>query len=141
MLRAADGLRALPGWDVTVNAEVGRQFVAGIPIVADAAAHGADVIIIGLGTNGPFSIQRFDEMMRAAGGARVVLVNIQLPDEAYPYEGPTNDILRAGAARWGATLVDWNAASNGHPEYLRPDGYHLDAPGVAVYLSLVAAAL
>jgi hypothetical protein len=141
MLKAADGLRGLAGLDVTVDAEVGRQFRAGIDPVAAAVAAGATTVIIHLGTNGPFTDAQFEAMLTAAGGARVVLVTIQLPDAAYPHEGPTNAQLRDGAARHGAALVDWNAATEGHPELLRPDGYHMDDAAVPLYVSLIAAAL
>jgi hypothetical protein len=141
MLRAADALRALPGVDVTVDAEVGRQFRTGIPLVAAAVARGASIVIVHLGTNGPVSEARFEEMMAAAGGARVVVVTVQLPDESYPHEAPTNAVLRDGAARHGAAVVDWNEATNGHPELLRPDGYHMDPAAVPLYAALVAAAL
>jgi hypothetical protein len=138
MLRAAD---SLAGLDVTVDASVGRQWSAGIPIVRDAVAAGATTVVIHLGTNGPVSEAQFEQMMAAAGGARVVVVTVQLPDDRYPHEAPTNDVLRAGAARHGAALVDWNEATNGHPELLRPDGYHMDPTAVPLYVSLVAAAL
>ena len=61
--------------------------------------------------------------------------------DAYPHEAPTNAVLREGAARHGAALVDWNEATNGHPELLRPDGYHMEASAAPLYVSLVAAAL
>jgi hypothetical protein len=141
MLRAADALHALPGWDITVDAAVGRQFRTGIPLVAAASARGTDVVVIHLGTNGPFTPAEFEEMMTAAGGAKVVLVTVQLPDETYAHERPTNDMLREGAARWGATLVDWNGATNGHPEMLRPDGYHMELAAAPLYAGLIAAAL
>jgi hypothetical protein len=141
MLRAADALRALPGYSVTVDAEVGRQWRAGIPLVQAAVAGGASIVVIHLGTNGPFTDGQFEEMMAAAGSARIVLVTVQLPDDSYPHEGPTNEMIRAGAVRHGAAVVDWNAATNGHPELLRPDGYHMDESAVGLYAGLVAAAL
>jgi hypothetical protein len=141
MLRAADALQALPGRDVTVDASVGRQWNAGVPLVRAAVEAGATTVVIHLGTNGPVSDAQFDQMMAAAAGARVVIVTVQLPDATYPHEAPTNEVLRAGAARHGAAIVDWNAATNGHPELLRPDGYHMDPSAVPLYASLVDAAL
>jgi hypothetical protein len=141
MLRAAQALRALPEADVTVDAEVGRQFRAGIPLVRAAVANGATTVVIHLGTNGPVSEASFDEMLAAAAGAKVVVVTIQVPDDAYPHEAPTNAVLQEGAGRHAAALVDWNGATNGRPELLRPDGYHMDESAVPLYVSLVAAAL
>jgi hypothetical protein len=80
-------------------------------------------------------------MFAAASGAKVVVVTIQLPDASYPHEAPTNAMLRDGAARHGAAIADWNAASDADPTMLRPDGYHLDPSAVGAYAALVAAAL
>jgi lysophospholipase L1-like esterase len=40
-----------------------------------------------------------------------------------------------------ARLVDWHAASAGHPELFWPDGLHPRPEGATLFASLVAAAL
>jgi hypothetical protein len=141
MLRAADALRALSGREVTVDAEVGRQFRAGIAPVTAAVAAGATVVVVHLGTNGPFSEDTFEQMVAAAGGAKLVFVTIQLPDATYPHEGPTNALLRDGAARHGAAIVDWNELTNGRPDLLAVDGYHMSPSGIPEYVALLTPAL
>jgi putative cell wall-binding protein len=144
MLGAKSQLQAIGGgWTVTVDAVVSRQFRDGIPLIADAAARHVARIVVHLGTNGPVSTSQFDQAMQAANGAgKVVVLTIQLPNTSrYAYEAATNDVIRSGAQRWGATLVDWNRASGAHPEWLGSDGTHLTASGAHAYASLVAAAL
>ena len=144
MLGAKTQLEAIgDGWTVSVDAVVSRQFRDGIPLVADAAARHVTRIVVHLGTNGPVSTSQFDQAMQAAGGAnRVVVLTIQLPNTSkYEFEASTNDVIRSGAQRWGATLVDWNRESGAHPEWLGSDGTHLTASGARAYASLVAAAL
>jgi lysophospholipase L1-like esterase len=34
-------------------------------------------------------------------------------------------------------VVDWNAISEGHPEYFAPDGVHLVPAGVNAYVSAI----
>jgi hypothetical protein len=142
MLGAKPQLEAIPGWHIAVDAEVNRQFNAGIPLLEAAAATGPDRVVLQLGNNGPVTDAMFDRAMQPlAGIPRVIVLTIQLPDERYPHEAPTNDVIRAGAARWGAVLVDWNQATNGHDEYFGGDGVHLRPPGAVTFAALVAAAL
>ena len=58
---------------IDVEAFVSFQFYEGIPLVQTLRSEGrlGAIIVIGLGTNGPFSDAQFDEMMSAcAGGVR-----------------------------------------------------------------------
>jgi len=54
---------------------------------------------------------------------------------------PNNQVLADGVARYPdkAVLVDWYAASAGHPEYFW-DGLHLTPRGAEAYAGLIAAA-
>lgn len=69
----------IPGIDV--EATVSFQFYQGIELAQSLRAEhrlGA-IVVIGLGTNGPFSTQQFDQMMAAcAGASRVVFINVHV---------------------------------------------------------------
>jgi hypothetical protein len=81
-------------------------------------------------------------MAATAGARRVIVLTVQLPDRTrYAYETATNDVLRRGAARHGAVLVDWHDATEWRAGVLQPDGIHLTAAGAELYASLVGAAL
>ncbi len=124
---------------VTVDGQVGRQFTAGVRIVDSLRAAGSlpPVVVVALGTNGSFSPQDFDAMMRAAAGARrVVFVNVRVPRV---WEADVNATLRAGVTRYrSATLADWSAASQGHAEWFARDGYHLTPAGAEALARLIA---
>jgi GDSL-like Lipase/Acylhydrolase family len=143
MLGAKSRLEAIPGWTFVIDAKVSRQFSAGLPLLADAAAHHPQVVVLHLGTNGPVSDAMFDSAMAAVAGVpKLIVLTIQLPPlDRYAYEDSTNDVIKRGAARYGATVVDWNAATNDHPELFAADGIHPQAAGSALYASLVTAAL
>lgn len=141
MLGAASALRRdIPSIDV--DAVVSRQWDRGIAVVNADRESGRlrPTLVVGLGTNGTVTAAEFDEMMRAAAGARrVVIVSLHVPRS---WEAQDNAVLRAGVARWPqAVLADWNAASAGHPEWFGPDGYHLEAAGARAYADLIAAAV
>ncbi|HZR11849.1 MAG TPA: hypothetical protein VFC33_01245 [Acidimicrobiia bacterium] len=135
MLGAAPQLRAR---GITVDAVESRQWGTGTQILERMAAGGAlpSVVVVHLGTNGPFSAAQFDATMRAIGPRKVVFVNAHEPRS---WEQAVNATLQAGVARWpNARLVDWNAASTPHPEWFWQDDIHLRPQGAQAYAALVA---
>lgn len=55
-----------------------------------------------------------------------------------PHLVPNNAVLADGVGRYAekAVLVDWQATSEGHPEYFW-DGIHLTPEGAAAYATLI----
>lgn len=128
----------IPG--AQIDGLVSRQFESGIAVVQAERAAGTlgNVLVVELGTNGTVTSTDFDDMMQAAAGvARVVFVNINVPR---PWEDPDNAVLAAGVARYPgvAVLADWNALSTGHPEWFTPDQVHLEPAGAQALAGLVA---
>jgi lysophospholipase L1-like esterase len=55
-----------------------------------------------------------------------------------PWKESNNELISEVAARYPqATLIDWSAISDGHPEYFAPDGVHLVPTGVSVYVQAI----
>jgi hypothetical protein len=141
MIGAAKQLRSVIG-DIEVDAKVSRQAVTTVKLVRarrDAGQLG-DVVVIHIGTNGPFSAQRFDEIMaQLVNVRRVVVVTVKVPRR---WEAPNNNMLIEGVTRYpNAVLVDWRAASADHPELFWRDGIHLRPAGARLYVDLIAAAI
>jgi len=131
MIDAEPGLqRDIPGIDV--EATVGFQFYQGIQLLQTLRAEhrlGA-IIVIGLGTNGPFSDAQFDQLMAAcAGASRVVFITVHVDQ---PWQDQVNAALAAGVARYPklAVLADWAALAALHPDWFYSDGTHLPIGGV-----------
>jgi len=138
MLGASGDLeRAIPG--VEIDAVVGRQASTGIDILRARAAAGLipDVVIFGLGTNGPLTTRQLDEAMEALTGVqRVVIVNNSMPRA---WEGPNNALLADTVQRYPNTvLADWHAVTSARPDLLVADAIHLQASGAHAYAALVA---
>jgi hypothetical protein len=128
----------IPG--VRADGVVGRQFATGIGVVAADRAAGTlgNVLVVELGTNGTVTGQDVDAMMQAAAGAaRVVFVNLNVPR---PWEEADNAVLAAGVARYPglAYLADWYTLSSGHPDWFDPDQVHLDPAGAQALAQLIA---
>lgn len=141
MLGASSALRsAIPS--IEVDAVVSRQWDAGVATVGADRDQGRlrPTLVVDLGTNGTVSASEFDAMVRAASGTRrIVVVTVRVPRS---WEGEVNAALHAGVSRTpGTVLVDWYAASAGHPEWFAPDGYHLQPAGARAFASLVAGAV
>jgi peptidoglycan/LPS O-acetylase OafA/YrhL len=142
MLGAVDALRRdIPNL-TTIDARESRQIPEAIGVIRQLRATDelGEVVIVHMGDNGVVTDEQFDGMMRVLSGAREVLVvNTTVPD-GYQW-APNNEVLAEGVARYPnkAVLVDWHAASAGHPEYFW-DGLHLTPRGARAYAGLIAAA-
>lgn len=138
---AASALEAvLP--DARVDGEVSRQLYVGQDVYAADTADGYDpeVVIFALGTN---SLIRDESTVQAlidvVGGRPLYFVTIRCP---LPLQDMNNEILRRFAAdNPNVGIIDWNGASEGHPEYLVDDGIHLTSAGRDAYARLVRQAL
>jgi hypothetical protein len=142
MLGAVDTLHEeIPNLTV-LDARGSRQAPEAIGVLRQLRASGklGDVVIVHIGDNGTFTAEEFDEMMGVLSGVRKVLVvNVTIPD-GHSWV-PNNEVLADGVRRHPdkAVLVDWYAASAGHPEYFW-DGLHLTPQGARAYADTIAAA-
>lgn len=138
MLGASSELRQeIPG--VEIDAVVGRQASTGIDILRARAARGdiPEIVLFGLGTNGPLTSGLLDEAMDAMVGVqRVVFVNNSMPRS---WEAPNNALLATAVQTHPtAVLADWYTLTTGVPGLLATDDIHLLASGARAYADLVA---
>ena len=138
MVGAAQALANRLGPSLTVDAEVGRQLDEATDLVAAMAANGTlgRVVLVNLGTNGPFTAEQVDALIAAAGAdRRVLLVNVVVPRR---WEAEVNDLLAAAAGRHpNAVLVDWRSLATSEPGVLRDDGFHVTPNGAERYADLI----
>jgi peptidoglycan/LPS O-acetylase OafA/YrhL len=138
LVGAAPVLAHRLGGALSVDAEVGRQLADVVDLVAAKAADGSlgEVVVLHLGTNGPFTGEEIDELMAAAGPDRLVLlVNVLVPRR---WEGEVNAALAAAAGRYpNARVVDWRSLATSEAGLIRDDGYHLTPNGAERYADLL----
>jgi peptidoglycan/LPS O-acetylase OafA/YrhL len=137
MLGAARHLR-VPGAQITIDAVVGRQASAVVDLLEQLKASGEkpEVVVIHIGNNGTLREQQFEAMVKLLKNVpNVVFVNTKVPRR---WQDPNNAVLTAGARRHSRILlVDWLSYSQGHPEWFRTDGYHLQPDGAEAYAGLL----
>ncbi|MCB1247063.1 MAG: acyltransferase, partial [Acidimicrobiia bacterium] len=121
---------------VWVDAEVNRQFRSAPRILDRLAARGqlGDVVVVHLGTNGPFSATDLDEVMGVLASCdRVVFVTAKVPRR---WEDAVNRTILEGADRWPQIDVfDWHTIGNEHPDWFYSDRVHLNGPGKIGYVT------
>ncbi|GAA4203545.1 acyltransferase family protein [Actinocatenispora rupis] len=143
MLAAAPALqRRLPG--ISIDAKVSRAMQPAPGILSGMAGRGTlrPVVLLGLGTNGPFPRSLLEGVVRRLGPhRRLFLVNVYLPTR--PWGGQVNRTLEQVAAEFdNVYLVDWRDAAAKHENLLWPDRIHPRPGGGAnLYARTVAAAL
>lgn len=130
---------ALPSCGI-VDAAESRQLSSAPEVLAQHLGPGIERVVLHLGTNGEISPGTADAVLGSlAAVPKVLVVNVQL-NGSRPWEGPVNQVLADAVARHpNAVLVDWKAASDGHPEYFSGDGIHMAAAGAQVYGFVIAA--
>jgi lysophospholipase L1-like esterase len=125
-----------------IQADVGFQAADAIAVLQRRRAAGqlGDVVVIHIGTNGTFTAEQFDEIMRVlADVPKVAFVNVKAPRT---WEQPNNNMLADKVRQYPNTvLVDWHAASVGRPDFFVEDGIHLQPEGQQAYADLIAASL
>lgn len=142
MLGAAPALRTVLQASVFVDARVGRQVSECLAILHVWHDNGllGDVVVVHIGNNGTFNQDQFNEMRDIlAQVPKVIFLTNKVPRM---WEGPNNDLIRAGAASMpNAVLIDWKVEGDAHPEFFYSDGMHLRPDGAQYYAGLINAQL
>ena len=132
MLGARGSLQAaVPG--IAVDAKVSRQWGQAIDVLAFYRDQGllADTVVVHLGTNGAFSPEAFDEMMRVVGNRQVYFLTARVPRL---WEADVNQKLHDGAKRWkNAHVLEWRDFAGSHDDWFAGDGFHVTRVGAQAY--------
>ncbi|NMD71759.1 acyltransferase family protein [Bacillus sp. DNRA2] len=130
----------IPG--IIVDGKVGRQLIQAIPEVSVMKSNGnlGNVIIIQLGTNGPFTMEQLQSLYQALGTPKqVIFINTRVPR---PWESEVNQTLAKFVFSTPQTnLVDWYTLSANQPSYFAPDGVHPSTTGAQVLANEVFAVI
>ena len=120
-----------------VNARIGRQAPELLEVLIQDQPQALDSpIIFNLGNNNALSREQVEQIFEAVKGQpQIIVVNTAVPR---PWRDGNNQIIKEVAAKYPqADVIDWNAISNGRPEYFAPDGVHLVPAGVNAYVSAI----
>ncbi|HET9896969.1 MAG TPA: acyltransferase family protein [Streptosporangiaceae bacterium] len=139
MLASASELAgAMPG--IYIDAQVSRAMIAGVVLVQDLAASKRlrQVLVVGLGTNGPITLDQISQLRAAIGPSRwLLLVNTFVPRS---WESEVNTTIKAAARRYpNVLMINWHNAIEHHTNLLWSDGIHPMPIGGKYYAKVVKA--
>ncbi|BDR60444.1 acyltransferase family protein [Lactobacillus xylocopicola] len=122
-----------------IDAAVSRQLNMASQLFSSYQAQHilADNILIGLGTNGSFSMADIDHLMKLLGSQRQVFwVNLHVPNR--PWQNQVNNLLERAARRYqNLTIIDWHQYSAQHPQWFYEDNTHPTPTGSKYYSALI----
>jgi len=126
---------------LVVNARVGRAAPELFEEMSqDLEQAAGSSVVMDLGNNDLLAeetVRAIFELVKES--PKVVVVNTAVPR---PYRDANNKLVAELATQYSnVRVVDWNAISDGHPEYFAPDGVHLVPTGVSAYVIAIDEAL
>jgi len=118
-----------------MNARIGRQAPELLTVMLQDKNQAANAtVIFDLGNNNALTREQTVAIFETVKDQpRIIVVNTAVPR---PWREGNNSLIAAVASQYSnVTVIDWNAISEGHPEYFAPDGVHLVPTGVDVYVA------
>jgi hypothetical protein len=133
----------LGGWDLRLDAQVGRTLPGGLDVLRENQAGLGQAAIICLGHNyggGGRAYGYFDQILALLGRVqRVVVVTVA---EFAPAQWEVNATIRALPGHYPNVVVaDWEAVVEANPEFLRDDRVHPTTAGEVALADLIAVLL
>ena len=124
--------------EIYIDSNQNRQVYDGSYVAKDLAEAGnlRDVVVIELGTNGPFEQETGQEFIDAIGkNKRIYWINIYASNR--DYEQSVNETIQKLAdANENVNVIDWNKAVKDNPDYVH-DGFYLTEEGLEALAKLI----
>ncbi|MDQ0246128.1 lysophospholipase L1-like esterase [Bacillus fengqiuensis] len=128
--------------NITIDAKVSRQMRDAFSIINQLKNTNnlGDIVIIELGTNGPFPEKTLTDLLGIIGKERKVLfINVRVPR---PWEAIVNKTLEEISKKHSnMSIVDWYSTSANHNEYFVNDGVHLKPAGAEAFAAMIEKAV
>ena len=124
-----------------INAHVGRQAPELIEALnKDKARMQGAPIIVNMGNNNRLGESEVVSIFEAIKDQpQIIVINTAVPRG---WKDENNSLIQQVASGYqNVKIVDWNAISQGHPEYFAPDGVHLVPTGINVYVDAILSEL
>ena len=123
-----------------IDGKVGRQLSQSADVVQSLLDSGSmnDVVVIVLGSNGPFTEDQLDSLMQMLGDREVFLMTTHVPRE---WQDNVNAMLQSYADKSKKDnfhLIDWQSLITQHPEWLYEDDTHPTPEGAEQFAKLIA---
>jgi hypothetical protein len=121
----------------TIDAKVSRQAADIPPVIERLKAEGrlGPTVVVQVGINGTVTDQNLRDIVGAAEGRRVLIINARVPR---PWQNGNNELLdELVPDLTNAGVIDWYDYSDGHRDWFLDDGVHLTEDGRKAYADLI----
>ncbi len=98
-----------------------------------------NVVVLDSFSNVPATDDTMKQLIEACGNRRVYLVNVRIPE--VEQEQINAQIDKFAKAYDNVTLIDWYSYSEGHADWIYPDGEHLTPEGQPYYVDMITNAI
>ncbi len=97
-------------------------------------------VILALGTNGSFTAEELEAFIADIGADRQIwLITNRVPASWHRTTNQT--MVQVAAAHDNVSIIDWEAYSEGHDEWVSSDGIHLTWEGREAYMQMIVDAI
>lgn len=126
-----------------IDGKVGRQLSQSSDIIQGLIDNGQmkDIVVLVLGSNGPFVQEQLDAIIKQLGDREIYLVNTKVPRQ---WQDEVNKMLADTANKSKKDkihMVDWFSFISQHPEMLYDDNTHPEQEGCENFTRLIAEAI
>jgi hypothetical protein len=98
-----------------------------------------NIVVLDSFSNVPATDATMKKLIEACGKRRVYLVNVRIPE--VEQEQINKQIARFAKDYDNVTLIDWYSYSEGHDDWIYPDGEHLTPEGQPYYVDMITNAI
>ena len=134
-------LGSLP--DCVIDAKVSRQVIQADSVLDSLEQQNLlrQTVVIALGTNGPFSVVKGQELVDRLGSGRTIYWVTAYGRELSWQEESNATIRQLAEMNENVHIIDWAQAVSGHAEWICSDGIHLSAAGRDAYANIILGGL
>lgn len=129
--------------DCVIDAKVSRQVIQADSVLDTLEQQNAlrQTVVIALGTNGPFSVAKGQELIDRLGSGRTIYWVTAYGRDLRWQEDSNATIRQLAETNENVHIIDWAQAASGHAEWLCSDGIHLNAAGRDAYAGIILGGL
>lgn len=127
--------------DGLLDSYVGRRPDQALEVLKGYLDQGVvgNIVVLDSFSNTPATDDVMADLIESCGDRHVYLVNVRIPEVE---QEQINTTLDAFAAKYdNVTLIDWYSYSEGHDDWIYPDGEHLTPEGQPYYIDMITNAI
>lgn len=127
--------------DALLDSYIGRRPDQALEVFKDYLDQGVvgNIVVLDSFSNVPATDDTMQELIESCGDRKVYLVNVRIPEVE---QEQINDQISRFAEKYdNVTLIDWYSYSEGHDDWIYPDGEHLTPEGQPYYVDMITNAI